>query len=205
MVIGPEGSSSRPEGQSQKKPDPCVVCGRTDYVRHHKLQVTCWRKDCKRTHRAAQVKEERRRNPEKFLAREAAYRAGNRDKIIASSRAAYAANPELKRAQARASYHRHPDRHREAHRARYIRLKAGNQTLAQRLKAAEEQLRQLRISNSANQPVAMGRPRKEHIRKRVIETRAEGKSWSQLTMLLNRELGLKLSKDAYRSYGEKSE
>ncbi len=50
----------------------------------------------------------------------------------------------------------------------------------------------------------IGRPRKDDIRKLVVQLKGAGKSWTQVQMLVNRQKGLNLSVGACRSYAEKS-
>ena len=52
--------------------------------------------------------------------------------------------------------------------------------------------------------VSKGRPRNDAIRAKVIELRAEGKSWTQVTNQINHETGQTLTTRAYRHYLEDS-
>ena len=142
----------------------------------------------------------RRANAAKRYATDPDYR-DNRRKInrewVAKKRAA---DPEAARKKQRKwiadpkhleNSHQSAKRSRERNRLK-LREKA-------RIRAAN--LRRLaRIGRS----VSTGRKRNDKIRARVIELRAEGKSWAQLTGQINRETGQTLTTRAFRHYLEDS-
>jgi len=56
----------------------------------------------------------------------------------------------------------------------------------------------LTSASASLKPDKGGRPRRDDVRKRIGELRAEGKSWGQVKTKLNAELNQDLSEDAYR-------
>jgi hypothetical protein len=87
--------------------------------------------------------------------------------------------------------------------------------LANRRKQRDKQRRLIALGKQAlaakgDRPVNRrgipGRPRRDEIRKRVLELRSMRKSWTQVQSLMNENLKPeeRLTKDAYRSYGKNS-
>ena len=72
-----------------------------------------------------------------------------------------------------------------------------------RAKNREKQTEIRRLAKLAK-AVSKGRPRNDAIRAKVIELRAEGKSWTQVTNQINHETGQTLTTRAYRHYLEDS-
>ena len=72
-----------------------------------------------------------------------------------------------------------------------------------RAKSREKAAKLRRLAKLAK-AVSKGRPRNDAIRAKVIELRAEGKSWTQVTNQINHETGQTLTTRAYRHYLEDS-
>ena len=73
--------------------------------------------------------------------------------------------------------------------------------LAERAKNRDKATEIRRLAKLAK-AVSKGRPRNDAIRAKVIELRAEGKTWGQITNQINNETGKTLNIRTYRGYAE---